>query len=103
MEIGGPCNWLSPLTMLWAGPRKPPGKRRAFLHHQSTFSSLSHLGKAIVKAHFLEAFLFGAMLLLLLLSFSSTMANATTLYHGGSGGQPPAATTPEPSPTPPNL
>jgi len=102
-KIGGPCNWLSPLTMLSVGPRKPPGKRRAFLHHQSMFSSLPRLGKAIVKTHFLEAFLFGAMLLLLLLSFSSTMANATTLYHGGSGGQPPAATTPEPSPTPPNL
>jgi hypothetical protein len=77
------------------------------------FSSLSHLGKAIAKAHFLEAFLFGVMLLLLLLSFSSTMANASTLYHGGSVGQPPATTTPldpisavatrEPSPTPPKL
>lgn len=42
------------------------------------FSSLSRLGKAIAKAHFLEAFLFGVMLLL---RFSSTMANATTLYH----------------------
>jgi hypothetical protein len=59
MEIGGPCNWLSPLTMLLVGPRKPPGKKRAFLHHQSMFSFLSCLGKAIAKAHFLEAFLFG--------------------------------------------
>lgn len=87
--------------------------RRAFLHHQCSLLFLAY-AKAIAKAHFLEAFLFGVMLLLLLLSFSSTMANACTLYHRRSVGQPRgAATTPldpisavatrEPSPTPSKL
>lgn len=91
MEIGGPCNW--------------PGKRRAFLHHQCSLLFLAY-AKAIAKAHFLEAFLFGVMLLL---KFSSTMANATTLYHRGSAATTlldpisAVAATREPSPTPPKL
>ncbi len=89
---------LSPVTMLWVGPRKPLGKRRAFLHHQCSLS-LSGLGKAIVKAHFLEAFLFGVNVVTVVAQFFlnngecyHSFRSNISCYHSH-----------EPSPTPPKL